>query len=740
MKYFIKHELPGRIRFGLGEQYSEAQAVAFEETLLALDCVCDVVAYPKAGYITVQFCAVEAAEYIDEHCKLVTREAVSLAEARARVCACVGETTWEALDAWKPTDPLMLAPRPRQLFFNLARMLSWFAIRRIFMPSPLRTVVQLFLAFPFFKAAWESLTARRLDVPVLDAAAIGMGFLMSDGSAGSTMLLLRVGETLEDYTQRRSESSLAQSLLDIPTTAHLVRWSSDDDAATGIGRADAEEGEQDIREELDVPISALAEGDIIVVRLGDAVPVDGHVIEGSAEVNQASLTGESMPVTRTVGDSVFAGTAVEEGEIFVRVGTAPEDSKVRSIVNMVESSNNSKSAEQMRIESAATKLVPYNFALAAIVALVTRDLYKTASTLMVDYSCALKLSGSVAVMSAQREGANRGFMVKGSLYFQRMAEADTIVFDKTGTLTAATPVVTRIDAFGGRTQDEVLALAACLEEHFPHPVARAVVNAAFERGLKHRELHAEVDYIVAHGITTTLHGKRVVIGSQHFVVEDEGVEVPRCVLAHIEELKEHSSPLFLAMDSELIGVLFVDDPIKPGIAQTVDELRGLGFKRVIMLTGDNAKTAAHIAAEAGIDEYRANLLPEDKLAIVEELQAGGAKVCMVGDGVNDSPALAAAHVSVAMSNSSAIARETADIALVSPDTHAIVDLRKISKALTRRMHRGYRFTIGFNSLLLALGIAGVLTPQTSSLLHNGSTVALSALNSREYLPQPESEA
>jgi heavy metal translocating P-type ATPase len=490
-----------------------------------------------------------------------------------------------------------------------------------------------------------------------------------------------------------------------------------------------------IVEEVDVDISQLERGSIVVVRMGGAIPADGVVLAGTAEVNQCSLTGESMPVTRHAGDSVFAGTAVEDGEIFIGIGADPANSKVRSIVSMVETSNADKSQEQVRIESAAEKLVPYNFALAAGVAAATRSLEKTASTLMVDYSCALKLSGSVAVMSAQREGAQKGAMVKGSLYFQRMAEADTIVFDKTGTLTEATPRVSNIVPLGGYTHNEVLSLAACLEEHFPHPVARAVVNAAFAKGLKHREMHTEVEYIVAHGIASSLDGQRVVIGSYHFVVEDEHVKVPQEVLVKINHKDNAASPLFLAVDGTLRGVIFIDDPIKPSVPETIQELKKLGFKRLIMLTGDNSKTAAIISKQAGIDEFRANLLPEDKLQIINELQSQGHKVCMVGDGVNDSPALAAAHVSVAMSGSSAIARETADIALVSDDAHALVDLRKISVILNKRMKHGYIFTVGFNSLLLLLGITGFLTPQASSLLHNGSTVAVSAINARKFLPE-----
>lgn len=699
MRYRIKHEIPGRIRFDLLGKIPESDAVALEETFLGCAEVTKCVAYPKVGGLA------------------VTYTGADMVAARNAVIDKLATLTLAEVKEWKPANSWALAPKPRQLYAQLARMTVMHYGRRWLLPRPLRQLSRLRRAIPFWREGWHSLRNRRLDVPVLDAAAIGIGFLQGGGSAGSTMFLLNVGEAMEDFTQRRSEASLAQSLLDIPTTARIER-----------------DGE-----EFEVDLSRIHQGDTVIARLGDPIPVDGEVVSGTAGVNQSSLTGESVAVIRTVGDTVYAGTAVEEGEIRIRVTGDPSTSKVRSIVSMMEQSETLKSASQKRIENMADKLVPWNFLLAGIVALTTRDITKVASTLMVDYSCALRLSGSIAVMAAQRESARRGFMVKGSRYFSHMSEADVIVFDKTGTLTAAQPTVVHVQPYDGYTRDEALRLAACLEEHFPHPVARAVVNKALEEGLEHREQHAAVEYIVAHGIVSSLDGKRVVIGSEHFVIEDEGVAISAEELEHVHAQAHGTSPLFLAVDGILRGVIYIDDPLKPGIPEVIQELRAEGFKRIIMLTGDNHRTAERIAREAGIDEYRSDLLPEDKYALVNELQAQGYRVAMVGDGVNDSPALAAAHVSIAMSGGSAVAREAADISLVSDDLSAIVELRRLSRVLEKRMSQGYRFIVGFNSALLALGIAGILPPQAASLLHNGSTVALSAANARAFLPEGDGE-
>ncbi len=485
-------------------------------------------------------------------------------------------------------------------------------------------------------------------------------------------------------------------------------------------------------EEERVETASLVEGDLIVVRTGMPVCVDGVVEKGCASVNQAALTGEPLAVRRSEGDDVFAGTAVEEGEIFVRVKSGASSTKLRSIVSLVEQSERCKAESYSHMERLADGIVPWNFLLAGLVALSTRSLTKASAALMVDYSCALKLASSIAVLSALTQSAKQGFTVKGSRHFEAMAEADTIVFDKTGTLTEATPEVTRVIAFGDWSRREVLRLSACLEEHFPHPVARAVVRAAEARNLKHREKHSEVEYIVAHGIASSLEGKRVVIGSEHFVVEDEGVLIEEEKRERISRETEGLSPLYLAVDGELVGVIGIEDPIKPNVPTVLRDLRSLGFGRIIMLTGDNEKTAECIARQAGVSEFHANLLPEDKHAFVRALREEGASIVMVGDGVNDSPALSEANVGIAMGEGSAIAREVAGITLVSDDLSSIVALRKLSMALMDRMGGSFAFVMAANSALLAAGIAGALSPQMSSLLHNGTTVAMSMRNAAPY--------
>ena len=449
-------------------------------------------------------------------------------------------------------------------------------------------------------------------------------------------------------------------------------------------------------------------------------------------MNQAALTGEPLAVERGVGDNVFSGTAVEDGEIIVRVTADAGETKLRSIVALVEQAESFKSETQSRMEQLADRIVPWNFLLAGAVALTTRSLVKTSAALMVDYSCALKLTGSIAVLAAMSQSAQAGFTVKGSKHFEAMAAADTIVFDKTGTLTEATPNVACVLALDGWNRREVLRLAACLEEHFPHPVARAVVRAAAEKNLRHRERHADVEYLVAHGIASSLDGKRVVIGSEHFVVEDEGVSLTEEQKRRVADETEGLSPLYLAVDGELIGVIGIEDPLKAGVREAIADLRMLGFKRVVMLTGDGERTAARIADAAGVTEYRANLLPEDKYAFVERLKAEGSKVVMVGDGVNDAPALSLADVGIAMGQGTAVAKEVADITLTGGHLSALVTLRTLSAGLTARLNASFKEVIAINSALLAAGIGGLITPQTSSLLHNASTVALSVRNGGTY--------
>ena len=631
--------------------------------------------------------------------------------ARARVLSHLSSIDAAAIAKAKQGCGLELAPRAHSLLMDLAELVGSFLLRRWFLPKPLAAAWAVWSYRKFLFEGLKSLANGRLDVPVLDAAAIGISFLKRDPrTAGTTMLLLNVGETLEEYTRSRSEGALINALLDLPESAQLV------------------EGDTEVQ----VPANTLKPGQLIAVRTGMPVCVDGVVVRGCAMVNQAALTGEPLAVERTVGDDVFAGTAVEDGEIIVEVKANEGDTKLRSIVNLVEQTETYKSETQSRMEHLADRIVPWNFLLAGIVALTTRSLVKTSAALMVDYSCALKLTGSIAVLSAMSQSAQSGFTVKGSQHLERMAQADTIVFDKTGTLTEATPEVARVLTLDGWDADEVLRFAACLEEHFPHPVARAVVRAAAEKNLEHRERHAEVEYIVAHGIASSLDGKRVVIGSEHFVVEDEQVEISEAHKALIAEQTEGLSPLYLAVDGKLMGVIGVQDPLKAGVPEAVAELRRLGFTRVVMLTGDNERTAARIAEQAGVTEFRANLLPEDKYAFIENLKAQGANVVMVGDGVNDAPALALADVGIAMGQGTAVAKEVADITLTGGNLGAIVSLRRMSEGLMERLGGSFKAVMLINSGLLAAGIAGVITPQMSSLLHNASTVTLSMRNSKRY--------
>ncbi len=692
MQYTIVSEIPGRLRVRLAGSVPEADVEPLQTALEKSPAIASARVYPRIGSVALAYDEADATARDEALSWLSMLDAAAIDEARGE---CAG----------------MLAPRADNLLMDIAELVGFHYLRRWFLPAPLRAAWAVWAYRKFLFAGLRSLLAGRLDVPVLDAAAVGISFVKGDFlTAGSTMFLLNIGEALEDYTKARSQHELIYSLLAMPESARRI------------------EGEAEVC----VSAAELAEGDLIVVRTGMPVCVDGVVERGCAMVNQSALTGEPLAVERAAGDSVYAGTACENGEMYVRVTHGAGGTKLRSIVSMVEQSESLKSEAQSRREHLADAIVPWNFLLAGIVALTTRSLVKTSAALMVDYSCALKLTSSISVLSAMSQSARAGFTVKGSKHFEELATADTIVFDKTGTLTEATPSLADVLAFGDWREDDVLRFSACLEEHFPHPVARAVVRAAERRHLEHRERHAEVEYVVAHGIASSLDGKRVVIGSRHFVVEDEGVRVSPEQDALIEQRTVGLSSLYLAVNGELVGVLAIADPIKPGVPEAIARLRALGFSHIVMLTGDNEVAAARIAAQAGITEFEANLLPEDKHAYVERLREQGRRVVMVGDGVNDSPSLSAANVGVAMGNGTAIAREVADVTLVQSDMAALVGLRRLSCELMRRMSATSMQVIGFNSALLALGIAGVITPQTSSLLHNSSTVLFSMRDVRAY--------
>lgn len=690
MRFSIISEIPGRTRLQLAGPVPESDLDALLKLSGDIDGVHKVRVYGRIGQMALEY---------DEQCRAGVLDALGALDAQAIADAKTGYV-------------MQLEPRKNKLVMDLAALVGAHYARRWFLPTPLRAVFVVAGYMTFLRAALRELAQPRLTVPVLDASAIGISFVKRDvDTAGQTMFLLNVGELLEDYTRAMSENELINSLLDVPDKAQKV-----------IGDT-----------EVSVAATELEPGDLVAVRTGMSICIDGVVEQGSAMVNQATLTGEPLAVERSTGDDVFAGTVVEDGSILVRVRANTAQTKLRSIVSLVQVADSLKSEGQSHMEDLANKIVPWNFLLAGLVALTTRSLIKTSAALMVDYSCALKLTGSVAVMTAMSDAAKTGVMIKGAKYFESFAKADTIVFDKTGTLTEAQPRLACVLTTDGWSEDEILRLSACLEEHFPHPVARAVVNAARERGLEHRERHAAVEYIVAHGIASSIEGRRAIIGSAHFVFEDEGAQLESDIKERIESRMQGLSPLYLAIDGTVVGVLGIEDPLKPGVREAIADLHALGVKHVVMLTGDSERTAERIAREAGVDEFKAELLPEDKYAYVERIKREGRHVAMVGDGVNDSPALGLADVGLAMGGGSDIAKEVADIILTDTDLAAIVRLRRMSQGLIDRLTSSYSKVMLTNSALLALGITGAITPQTSSLLHNGSTIAYSLSNAKAYL-------
>lgn len=690
MRFSIISEIPGRTRLQLAGPVPESDLDALLKLSGDIDGVHKVRVYGRIGQMALEY---------DERCRAGVLDALGALDAQAIADAKTGYV-------------MQLEPRRYKLVMDLATLVGAHYARRWFLPTPLRAVFVVAGYMAFLRAALHELAQPRLTVPVLDASAIGISFVKRDvDTAGQTMFLLNVGELLEDYTRAMSENELINSLLDVPDKAQKV-----------VGDT-----------EVSVAATELEPGDLVAVRTGMSICIDGVVEQGSAMVNQATLTGEPLAVERSAGDDVFAGTVVEDGSILVRVRANTAQTKLRSIVSLVQTADSLKSEGQSHMEDLANKIVPWNFLLAGLVALTTRSLIKTSAALMVDYSCALKLTGSVAVMTAMSDAAKMGVMVKGAKYFESFAKADTIVFDKTGTLTEAQPRLACVLTTDGWSEDEILRLSACLEEHFPHPVARAVVNAARERGLEHRERHAAVEYIVAHGIASSIEGRRAIIGSSHFVFEDEGAQLDSDIKERIESQMQGLSPLYLAVDGTVVGVLGIEDPLKPGVREAIADLHALGVKHVVMLTGDSERTAERIAREAGVDEFKAELLPEDKYAYVERIKGEGRYVAMVGDGVNDSPALGLADVGLAMGGGSDIAKEVADIILTDTDLAAIVRLRRMSQGLIDRLTSSYSKVMLTNSALLALGITGMITPQTSSLLHNGSTIAYSLSNAKAYL-------
>lgn len=590
----------------------------------------------------------------------------------------------------------------------------WHYSKKLLLPLPIRIALTIGRSVKYIGIGLKCLLQRKIEVPVLDATAITVSLVTKDFStASSIMFLLGIGELLEEWTHKKSVDDLARSM------------------SLNVSKVWIKTPEN---QEVLVESSKIEKGDKVVVHMGNVIPFDGEVLDGDAMVNQASLTGESVPVQRTVGNTVFAGTVVEEGEITIRVKEVEGNNRFDQIVTMIEESEKLKSELEGKAEHYADKLVPWTLGATGLTYLLTRNVTKAMSILMVDFCCALKLAMPISVLSAIREASLYNVTVKGGKFLEAVAEADTIVFDKTGTLTKAHPTVVDVVNFNDEySSDDMLRVAACLEEHFPHSMAKAVVDAASKKGLSHEEMHTKVEYIVAHGIATSINGKRTVIGSYHFVFEDEKCVVPAGKEQLFESLPLYYSHLYLAVEGMLSAVICIEDPLRDEAAAVVTSLKKAGISKVVMMTGDSERTASVIAKKVGVDEYYAEVLPEDKAAFVEREKAKGRKVIMIGDGINDSPALSAANVGIAISDGAEIAREIADITVGSDDLYQIVTLKYISNALMKRIKSNYRKIVGFNSGLIALGVAGVLPPTTTALLHNGSTILISVNSMKNLL-------
>ena len=601
---------------------------------------------------------------------------------------------------------------------QLVEQTFWHFGNKLFLPFSVRAVITTVKSVKYIWKGLQTLFQGKIEVPVLDATAIGVSIIRGDfATAGSVMYLLGIGETLEEWTHKKSVNDLARSM---SINAEKV-WFVNEDG-----------------QEVLISASSVKAGDLIRVHMGNVIPFDGDVAAGEAMVNQTSLTGESAPVRKAEGSFAYAGTVLEEGELTVKVKEAAGSSRYEKIVNMIEDSEKLKSSVESNAEHLADRLVPYTLAGTGITYLLTRNMTKTLAVLMVDFSCALKLAMPVSVLSAIREASTHSITVKGGKYMEAMADATTIVFDKTGTLTKAKPVVSDVVSFSEElSSDELLRIAACMEEHFPHSMARAVVNAAKEKHLVHEEMHSKVEYIVAHGISTTIEGKKAVIGSWHFVMEDEKCVIPEGMEDRFEHLPLECSHLYLAIEGKLAAVICVEDPLREEAADAVRELKEAGITKVVMMTGDSERTAAAIAKRVGVDEYYSEVLPEDKASFVEKEKELGHKVIMIGDGINDSLALSSASVGIAISDGAAIAREIADVTISADNLHEIVTLKRLSTALMKRIHNNYRTIIGINGGLIALGVTGIIMPTTSALLHNMSTLTISLRSMRNLLPKEE---
>ena len=694
MKCSILHESAGRLRVRLHcPAMTLRQADVLEYYLRAVDGVTEVKVYDRTRDAVVCFACGRGD---------VIASLAAFSFPRAEAMDLVPEHTSRALNREFEDKLIMTVAR---------RMVS-----RLFLPAPVTTALAVIRSVKYIREGLSALWHGRLSVAVLDATAVTVSMARGDfATAGSVMFMLRLGEILEEWTHKKSVADLAGAM-----SLHVDQvW-----LQTG-------------GTEVLTPIDAVRAGDRIVIRTGSVIPLDGRVSDGEARVNQSSMTGESMPVAKRPGSYVYAGTVVEEGQCVVCVEKASGGGRYDRIVRMIEESEKLKSTAEDRASRLADRLVPYTLGGTALTYLLTRNVTKTLSVLMVDFSCALKLAIPIAVLSAMRESSGYHISVKGGRFLEAVAKADTIVFDKTGTLTYATPTVAAVIPFGGRDEAEMLRLAACLEEHYPHSMANAVVAEAKRHGLTHEEYHSQVQYVVAHGISSMVEGKKVIIGSAHFVFEDEGCRIPAGEQPKFDALPAAYSHLYLCIDGELAAVICIHDPLRREAREAVRALHESGFANVVMMTGDNRRTAEAVAAEVGVDAVYAEVLPEDKAAFIRQEKAKGHTVIMVGDGVNDSPALSEADAGIAISTGAAIAREIADITVASEDLFALITLRRLGEALMERIHGSYRFIVGFNLTLIALGVAGVLPPATSALLHNGSTLGISLRNMTDLLDDEE---
>lgn len=693
MKFTIKHEIPGRIRI-----HMEQKQMSYKEA--------DTLLY----YL-------DTLEYVTQ-AKVYRRT--------ADACVCFSgkrELLIQALRKFRYTSVKV----PDEVLTNSGRQLNdiyqekligkvlFHYAGKIFLPYPVRKAMVLWKAVHYLKEGWKSLARRKLEVAVLDASAIGISVLRGDfNTAASVMFLLGVGETLEEWTHKKSVGDLARSM------------------SLNVSKVWLKSEEQEVL----VDSRKIKEGDNIVVHMGNVIPFDGVVCEGEGMINQSSLTGEPLPVLKKAGGYVYAGSVLEEGELTFTVKKAGGSSRYEKIVEMIEESEKLKSSLEGKAERLADQLVPVTFVGTALTWLFTRNITKALAVLMVDFSCALKLTMPIAVLSAIRQAGSYDITVKGGKFLEAVAEAETIVLDKTGTLTKAMPTVKMIVPFCEAGENELLRIAACLEEHFPHSMAKAVVSAAKKAGLEHEEMHSKVEYIVAHGISSSIEGKRVFIGSAHFIFDDEKCTVPKEYQKQFESLPEEYSHLYLAIDGVLAAVICIEDPLREESASVVRALKGAGFQKVVMMTGDNERTAAFIARKAGVDEYYSEVLPEDKAMFIEKEKAKGKKVLMVGDGINDSPALSAADAGIAVSDGSELAREIADITIPADNLYQIVRLKYLSQALMRRINRNYKEIVGINTLLILLGVGGMIQPTTTAMFHNMSTIAIS-LQSMQNLSEIE---